>query len=376
VTRIRVLITNHTLASRSGTETYVRDLALGLLRRNHQPVVYSPELGPIARELRHATVPVVDRIDQLGSRPDIIHGNDGPGLISALLHFPGVPAAFFCHSWSERPSQPPLFPRILRYVAVDELCRDRVTAENGVPDDRVRVLLNAVDLERFQPRPPLPERPRRALMYRATPTERSYVATLEAACRRAGVELDVGRGGEATPELLLRNYDLVFAKARCALEALAVGTAVVLCDVVGSGPMVTAQELNDLRRLNLGRRTLRAPVDADLLSEQIARYDPHDAAVVSSRIRETASRDALVDEILDLYREIADEYSGGTDGDLLPLEEARAAAAYIRDLNLAAKREVQLEFSLALRTRLRRRAGIAGRLMSAGRWARARGLLR
>src|SRR5437870_4081723 len=53
---LRVLITNITLATRTGTETYVRDLALGLARRGHHPVVYSTDLGDIAREIEAGTV--------------------------------------------------------------------------------------------------------------------------------------------------------------------------------------------------------------------------------------------------------------------------------------------------------------------------------
>ena len=56
---------------------------------------------------------------------------------------------------------------------------------------------------------------------------------------------------------MLGQYDIVFAKARCALEALAVGNAVVLCDTVGVGPMVTTGEVDRLRRLNFGVRALR-----------------------------------------------------------------------------------------------------------------------
>jgi hypothetical protein len=37
----------------------------------------------------------------------------------------------------------------------------------------------------------------------------------------------------AKPEEILGGYDLVFAKARSAIEAMAVGTAVVICDRVG-----------------------------------------------------------------------------------------------------------------------------------------------
>lgn len=61
---------------------------------------------------------------------------------------------------------------------------------------------------------------------------------------------------------MLGGYDLVFAKARCALEAMAVGCAVVLCDVGGLGPLVTRAQVQHLRRWNFGRRTRlrRAPV--------------------------------------------------------------------------------------------------------------------
>ena len=37
---LTILIANATLASRTGTETYLRDLALGLLRKGHSPIVY------------------------------------------------------------------------------------------------------------------------------------------------------------------------------------------------------------------------------------------------------------------------------------------------------------------------------------------------
>src|SRR5215210_4067710 len=156
---LTVLIVNATLASLTGTETYVRDLALGLLRKGHSPIVYAPELGQIAQELRRATVPVVDNLTSVGVTPDIIHGNHNTELMTALLHFETVPAVFFCHSWIDWISSPPYHPRILAYVAVDDTCRDRLVLQHNIPQDRVQVRLHGVDLERFRPRAPLPERP-------------------------------------------------------------------------------------------------------------------------------------------------------------------------------------------------------------------------
>src|SRR4029078_998001 len=96
---LKVLIANATLATLTGTETYVRDLALGLLHKGHSPIVYSPELGPIAEELRRAAIPVVDNLNAVGIVPDIIHGNHNTELITALLHFGLTPGIFVCHSW-------------------------------------------------------------------------------------------------------------------------------------------------------------------------------------------------------------------------------------------------------------------------------------
>ena len=72
---MRVLLTNFNLSMRAGTQLYVRDLALGLLARGHQPLVYAPLLGTVASELETAGIAVVDDLDEVQTPPDIIHGN-------------------------------------------------------------------------------------------------------------------------------------------------------------------------------------------------------------------------------------------------------------------------------------------------------------
>src|SRR5215470_1046751 len=129
---MKILIANATLATRTGTETYVRDLTLGLLSRGHEPLVYAPALGEIACELQSANVTVVDDLRNVSTTPDVIHGNHNTELITALLHFPNVPAAFFCHSSTDWNSAPPQHPRILGYVAVDDACRDRLVLKHAI----------------------------------------------------------------------------------------------------------------------------------------------------------------------------------------------------------------------------------------------------
>lgn len=331
---LRILITNHFLRARTGSELYVCELATSLLRRGHTPIVYSPQLGPTARELRKATVPIVDSLDAIGTPPDLIHGQHHVETMSALLRFPNTPAVFFCHGWLPWEETPPKHPRILRYVAVDDTCLDRLVSESGIPEERVSVILNSVDLEQFQPRAPLPDKPARALVFSNGAKESTHLGAVREACQRRGLALDVigadAGNVSARPQDVLGQYDIVFAKARCALEAMAVGSAVVLCDITGVGPMVNTGELDRLRRLNFGVRALRGRHDAAALEKEIARYDPSDAAEVSQRIRATAGRDAAIDQIVGLYEEVIDEFDGGTKRD--HDAEGRAEAVYLRDL--------------------------------------------
>jgi hypothetical protein len=329
MTPLRVLLTNIVLCGRSGTETYTRDLALELQRRGHVPTVYSPDPGVVGDELRADGVRVVAHLnDELP--PDVIHGHHHVEAMSAVLRFPGVPTVFVCHGprgWHDRP---PIHPRVRAYVAVDEPCRDRFPAD-GVDRARVRVIPNSVDLDRFRPRGLLPQKPRRALLFSHYAAEHTHLPVVREACRLAGLELTVAglaSGNScARPEDVLGDYDIVFGKARCALEAMAVGCAVVLCDPAGVGPMVQADQWDALRPLNFGFRACVNPLTPESLLAEIARYDPADAAEVCRKTRAGAGVGAMVDALLAVYGAvIRAQISAPVD----PEAEARAAAEYLR----------------------------------------------
>ena len=163
--KLRVLLTNVWLDGRGGTEAVIRDVSLGLLRRGHRPIVYSPHLGPIADEIRARGAAVVSDLSQVAEAPDVIHGQHLVQTAEALLHFPGTPAIQMCHAWQYWMEAPAHFPEIHRYVAVDDTVRDRLVHSEQVPPERVEVLLNGIDLNRFVPRARLPEKPRRALAF-------------------------------------------------------------------------------------------------------------------------------------------------------------------------------------------------------------------
>jgi hypothetical protein len=324
---LRVLLTAPALETWSGAELYVRDLALGLLARGHRPVAYAPRLGRLADAMRDATIPVVADLGGLGARPDVIHGQDNHELLTALAMFPTVPAVRVCHGWEDEAPEP--FPRVRRYVCVDETVRDRAVGEWGVPESRAVVLLNFVDLRRFAARPPLPRRPGRALVF--SNYAAAHVPPIREACQQLGIALDaVGASVQAAvddPERLLPQYDLVFAKGRCALEAMAVGAAVVLCDARGLGPMVTAGGFDDLRQANFGMRTLGRAVTAGAVAAVVANYDADDAARVAGTVRATAGLDDAVARMLQVYDEVIAE-AHADPGDLEA--DLRAVSRYLR----------------------------------------------
>ncbi len=352
-----VLVTNTALLNRAGSELYVRDLAVELHRRGHKPLVYSPRLGGVAQEIRLATIPVVDNLDSIGSAPDLIHGQHHLETMTALARFPGVPAVCVCHGWLPWEETPARHPRILHYVAVSDAVRDRIVYEHGIPEDRVRIIRNFVDTERFRLRAPLPPSPRKALLFDNHATEQNYVKAIREACSQLGMALDVvglyNGNPTSRPEALLGDYDLVFARGRAALEGLAVGAPVVCCGVEGAGPMVSMGNLERLRRHNFGIRILDQPITVDWACEEVRKYDPADAAAVSQAIREGSSLTGAVDQMLDLYRTtlVAWRTNGPRRISAESVTaEGRAVASYLRWMSLSAANRVASEPHTPLRS--------------------------
>lgn len=338
---MRVLLTNNTLKWRTGTELYVLDVARRLNQLGHEPVAYSPHLGEVAEVLARAGVRVVRNLLDLPFRPDIIHGHHHIETMTALASLPAVPAIYFCHGSEPWQEMPPVFPRILRYVAVDEVCRERIVREARIPFERIQLLLNFVDTDVFLPRQPLPSRPLRALVFSNNASEENYAAAVRAACHQCGVTVEtrgLASGNPANePQELLQHYDIVFAKARAAIEALAVGCAVVLLDAAGLGPMVTTANFTRLRPNNFGFRTLVDEPTVENIVRAIQTYDAADAARVRDLVRSEANLSDAVTKMIRMYGEVIAE-NGERASD--SVAELQAMGAYLQTLTAIIKTEL------------------------------------
>lgn len=308
---MRVLITNNRLAQRTGTELYVRDVALALKRRGHHPIAYSSDLGETADELRRADITVTDDLAKLEIVPDVIHAHHHLDAMAAFLRFPRVPALLFCHGtlpWAEKPIS---FPSICRHVAVDTACRDRIIGA-GVEASKIVILPTFVDMKRFKLRDRINTTPQSALIFSNYPQTEKRVKLIRAACAKVGIRQVAGIGeaqnkAVATPEDFLSEYDVVFAKGRCAHEAAAAGAAVIVSDYGRFAGLLTSKVYDEWRPLNFGVRTLTRPLETRSLVDELRHYDSDDVLKVSKRIRRDACMETAVDNMVGLYREVQTE---------------------------------------------------------------------
>lgn len=335
---MRILITNNTLASRAGTELYTRDIAMRLREMGHEPVCFSLTLGEVAEELRTSGINVTDNL-ALIEKPDVIHGHHAIETTLAGITFPQTPVISFCHGpkvWQESPCR---LPNVVAYVAVDEACRRRLVDEEGIPANGIQLILNFADTRRFQPRPPLPDRPKRALVFSNMMRDGEKLDAVRAACDAHGIALDVAGIGSSrpssAPEHLLQDYDLVFAKARAAIEAMATGCAVIQLDYFGSGHLITPALFDKLRPLNFGYLSMQIPITREHLENQISLYNPTDASLVSARIRNEASLDATMPQLLELYQR-------ASHATFPHFEPAKAAGDFLRLVTYLSKHYIDL----------------------------------
>ncbi len=318
---MRILITNCTLNLASGTVAYVRDLSIGLIKRGHEVAVYTSflntectaldlEVGLVDKELQLAGVPVIRSLKKMPFTPDIIHGHHTYETTAAKVYFPKTPAIYVCHDRTAPHDRPPHSSAIEIYVAVDENCLERLLFEEKIPKERTLVLYNFVNLNRFIQRSFLPERPQKALIFSNHVNKNTFLPSVQEACDRMEISLDII--GDAIgcyakkPEDLLGQYDLVFGKAKCALEAMAVGCAVICCDFRGFAGLVTMERYPLMRRYNFGMKTLNRPFEVDVICQEIKKYNAEEAARVSNCVRKEACFENSLDQLENLYKKVVD----------------------------------------------------------------------
>ncbi len=343
---MKVLITNRQLVYPGGTETYVRDLAKALHARGIHVEVYCPILGPLADEIRLSGINIVDSIEDIKEVPDVIHAHHFIPSMDAIVRFSDVPVVSFLHDRTNALDNPPRHKNVVHYVAVDYNCLDRLIIDNAIDVKSTSVVYNWVDTKRFRIRGNIAPKPTRALVFSNYGNYENHFKLIKEACGQLGIEVDgIGiefKNSTSTPEKILGNYDIVFAKAKAAMEALATGAAVIACDYRGLGEMVTPENFDHYRKYNFGMKTLTREIKVDLIVQEMKKYNAAQNAITAKMIHKEADFSLCVDKILVLYHQVIKKY----------FEEKQPANVYaektIRDYLLQKSQACRYQENLAV----------------------------
>lgn len=308
---MRILYTNNTLSQPAGTELAVRDLCLEMRRRGHEVAAFSMQHGKVAEMLKEAGVPVAGRLEEVPFVPDVIHGHHEWETSLAALNWIKCPVISFCRGLEGWQEEPCLAPNVVRWVAVDEPCRGRLLRTAGVEASKVQLVLNGIDLERFRVGTIGEQRPDRALVLSNYATRENFAAEVVEGCRLAGLECEVVGAGVGSavpdPERLMAGSSVVFAKGKVALEALACGCAVIVCDQRGLGPLVTPENFEVLRRESFGFPCMIDPVTAEGVAGRLAQRNLDNVVAVTQMTQKVAGAGRMFDELEELYCRVREE---------------------------------------------------------------------
>ncbi len=312
---MKILFTNNVLNFAAGTQVIVRDLAIALQKRGMEVAVFTLHAGPFAEEIRKHGITVSEHLSEIPFVPDIIHAHHYRPALEAMEFFSDTPAISFIHDRLAPIDIPPRHRRIMQYLASDYNVYDRIVKDAAIPAQYVSVLLNWVDTSRFPVRDTWNEHPQRALVFSNYASEDNFFAAIRKACEKTGIPLDViGKqmgNPVSEPGPLLCKYDIVFAKAKAAMEALATGAVVIACDKFGLGEMVTTQNYAHYRQFNFGMKILNRPVKPSIVMEEIRKYNTEKSKMLAEAIRRDADFERYVDTLTDYYSEAIRRYHEG-----------------------------------------------------------------
>lgn len=303
---MRFVIGIHSLAGTGGTESYVTTVGDHLQRSGHDVWVYAAEDGRTGDAARALGLRVTTDRRALPEEIDVALVNDSVVALELLDARSSAPQIYVWHSDIFDVQVPPQLDGVTSRI-VTLYAEGRRKAESLAVSAPIVELSHPVDCYRFQPQTPLGREPRALTLGNYLGGERKQI--LERACKRAGIELtSVGAQSENgvtdRPEDAFNRADIVFAKSKAAVEAMACGRAVFVFDAFGSDGWVTADSYERLAAGCFAGNKGGQTVEVEALVRALGEYDPamgvvnRDLAVVNhSAIAHAAAIASLAEEV-------------------------------------------------------------------------------
>ncbi len=309
---MHLLFTNNTLQGLAGSELYVYELALELQRRGNQVSCFTLNTGPVGDKLREKGVKIVTTLAEMEALPpvDFIHAHHRLEARLAASCFPLAPIVYASlgpfHPFEQAGADRGIFTR---YIAISQDVRDKMTYAQQIPATKISVVPNFVDLARFTAHRTLEVKPRRVLLLT------NYFkpeGLIEEACKVAGgLELKA-IGAQSESVWNVEDYidwaDVVVTSARGALQAMAMGRAVVVYRPTGSDGLLTPANFETCLYHNFSGRAFGKQFDATTMAEQLTSYNTGEVRQLQYRVRSEFSLSRIAESLLQVYQQTITEY--------------------------------------------------------------------
>ncbi len=283
----------------SGTEHHTRTLARALVKRGHVVAVYSPAAKEGAPVSLLDGLRVCHSLEAVGFEPDVLHCHHLPCAIDAVLKWPRTPALFVVHDATEWHDALPPVEAFDVVVAVDQHCADRATRE--APGIHVQIVPNPIEQERISA-VSRSRRPRSLLIYGKSAGLRSWNRSLRLAALANGIWSFRAMRGERDPLSQIGHYDIIFATARCAMEACLSGAYTVLFDRGHCGGAVTPENVKHLLRWNFGRGLFKESLTFTRFNQLLRDYSADSALGAARILQPLVEPDTIAASFESLYR--------------------------------------------------------------------------
>src|SRR5581483_4510277 len=244
-----------------------------LVLLGHEVVLWSPQLGDLADELRAIGCRVEGDLAAVGA-VDVIHAHHASTALAARAQLPTTPMVFAAHSWILDIEMPPDAARPAALVAYNEQVAARLRASalgERVPVHRLRQPVTINGMETYR----TPLGPRIRLAVAVSNHLRDRLPMLRTACERVGATLDAYTPARPTkdPQTVMMAADVVFGSGRVALEAMALARATFVFDELCSVGFVTTERYAEMESVNF-TPVISEGVTVDHIVRELRTYRP------------------------------------------------------------------------------------------------------